>query len=234
MAALGEEPAISEAVAKVGREIAGELSSLLDRAADSNRKFASAVTRKLRAELDARFAPAIDFSKRIDEFHRGAVEELRSSILHQLDGVATELGEDPMEFRNELVTRMKPLVIGKPIATRVRPETLLKILHDGRYKTNFEVSEHGGGADLTKRAKYEHLWFGCDPTTFPPEMRRVYGYVRVSGEYPAATGPYGIGGWMRTGPAPGRLRSATAICSAPTASGRWSGSQKLRRSPRSP
>lgn len=100
-------------------------------------------------------------------------------INDKLDGIAAELGKDPVQFRDELTTHLKELLAEKAVATRVRPETLMAIVRDGRFKTKFETNESAGGVSMAGRARQEHIWFGYDPTTHPRNASRLR--IRATG-----------------------------------------------------
>jgi hypothetical protein len=127
------------------------------------------------------------------------LETLRhlTAINRRFDHIAAERGTDPIRFRAEITAHLKGLLAGRPVATRVGPDVLEAVLRDGRFRTKFETGKSAGGAKVEGRAWQERTWFGYDPDTLPADLRPIYGYVMVNGEYAAATGPHGLGWFER-------------------------------------
>ncbi|WP_157181630.1 hypothetical protein [Nocardia testacea] len=127
------------------------------------------------------------------------LETLRhlTAINRRLDDIAAARGLDPTRFRADITADLRMLLAGKSVAIRVRPDTLLAVLNDGRFKTRFETGKSAGGTKDDGRAQLERTWWGYDPERLPAHLRPVYGYVMVNGEYVASTGPYGLGWWER-------------------------------------
>lgn len=63
-----------------------------------------------------------------------------------------------------------------PISIRVHPETLVAVLRDGRFKSQFETKSSSGLLDNTLRAGSERGMFGY-PFDLAPADRPIYGYL---------------------------------------------------------
>jgi len=74
------------------------------------------------------------------------------------------------------------------MSVRRREGSALKILQDGRFKTQFEVGTSGGVFAPSYRAECELSGLGA-PMLLDPKLRPVYGYI--SGLDPYMAGSYG-------------------------------------------
>lgn len=90
------------------------------------------------------------------------------------------------DLQAEMQRRSEETWAGKPIAVRVTPASLKKILAEGRFKTQFETGKSSALLDTKRRADVEARWFGIDPVNGDPKTRPIYGYVDVEGERPTA------------------------------------------------
>jgi hypothetical protein len=115
-----------------------------------------------------------------------------ASVHHNIDQLAAEAGLDPAELRVQMKAELDALLAGKPVAIRIAPDTLVQMLEDGRYKSQFETGASGGLLNNDARSMLEERWFGY-PGDLPGQDRPVYGYVSVDPERSAGAGERGMG-----------------------------------------
>ncbi|WP_169814695.1 alpha/beta fold hydrolase, partial [Nocardia pseudovaccinii] len=109
--------------------------------------------------------------------------EERWSLLRQyavidwrIEKMAASLGRSSAEMREQMRRELKAALDGKPIGIRVREESLVAILDEGRIK--------GSRNPFGERADAEAEWFGSHVHENPP----VYGFVAVDGVRPSQSG----------------------------------------------
>lgn len=91
------------------------------------------------------------------------------------------------EFRRDVAARARETFADKPVAVRVTPQALGKILQSGRFKSQFETGQASGYLNPDLRAYEEKVMFGYPEDGFPPQKRPVYGYVMLNGEQAAGS-----------------------------------------------
>ncbi|WP_157129382.1 hypothetical protein [Nocardia amamiensis] len=97
-------------------------------------------------------------------------------IDRRIDETAAALGRDSAEVREQMRRELKAALDGKPIAIRVRDDSLMAILEEGRIR--------GSRNPVGHRAQAEAEWFGPHVHENPP----VYGYIAVDGVRPSQVG----------------------------------------------
>ena len=142
-----------------------------------------AVTRWL-AEADRRAGEA-GFSRVADDLlrdwerHQYLVSEQRSpsGLAKFLKDAPKDVPEDEvraawLRLEQDFLTKMEEA----KVSIQVRPTDLLKILDDGRFKTQFETGTSGGVKDIALRQKEEYRRFGLRRDA-PVEQRPIYGHL---------------------------------------------------------
>jgi hypothetical protein len=100
---------------------------------------------------------------------------------------ANSKGIDKAELDNRRRQALGQKLAGKPVAVRVTPTELGKILSDGRFKSQFETGRSKGRKDLDMRARFEAMQFGYD-VSIPDADRPIYGYVYADEPRPSGVG----------------------------------------------
>ncbi|MEV0032774.1 hypothetical protein [Nocardia sp. NPDC050793] len=113
--------------------------------------------------------------------------EQHVAIRNNMNLLANELGWSVERTREHLKDELKAILEGADVAVRVTSDSLLNILADGRFKSIFET-ESTAKFEASWRAELESQWFGY-PADLAPEMRPIYGYMRIDGEHPIGLGP---------------------------------------------
>ncbi len=93
-------------------------------------------------------------------------------LLAEEEGLSVDAVTEIM--RAELVE----LLGDKPVVVCIRTENLLKVLEDGRFKSQFETARSRGTYDPVKRSALEEALFGYPPN-LPARLRPIYGYVNT-------------------------------------------------------
>ncbi|MFE7744548.1 hypothetical protein [Nocardia sp. NPDC057455] len=88
-----------------------------------------------------------------------------------IERLARQLGRSTDEVRAHMRDELRTLLHDKPVAIRIRADSLISVLDEGRY-----TSRRTPGGE---RALAEHEWFGSEPT---------YGYVAIDGVRPSGLG----------------------------------------------
>lgn len=92
---------------------------------------------------------------------------------------------------NDITTDIKELVDNNPISIRRSAETSLKILKNGRFKTQFETKQSGGCYNPKYRMEAEEYGLGVPPD-IDVKQRPVYGYINNPQAYGELdVSPYG-------------------------------------------
>jgi hypothetical protein len=100
-------------------------------------------------------------------------------------------GLTEQQYLDRVRQELKQAFAGKPVAIRVTPDGLARMLGDGRFKTQFESHTSGGLYDPSLRAEVESERLGLDRDKTDPKERPIYGYLEMGGEIgPAALAKY--------------------------------------------
>jgi hypothetical protein len=113
--------------------------------------------------------------------HPGWRQAAAAKHARDLDEVAHHLGIDPNRYARDLDLWLSHACFGKQIRIRMKPQQFEDFVRDGRYKTQFEVSNSGGLFNRGVRTLLEHTVLGIPPDA-RPEDRPVYGYLEGSNE----------------------------------------------------
>lgn len=88
-----------------------------------------------------------------------------------------EHGISMEEYEQRVADRLRTETADHEVRIRARPDVVLAILEQGRFKSQFETSTSGGMLDPHVRAAAERKFFSYPREGFPPEQRPIYGYI---------------------------------------------------------
>ena len=111
---------------------------------------------------------------------RTLVETIRKNVQREafLDKELTELGIDPIDFKNRVNSAMKEYVKDGVVCVRCSPMILEKIIkEDGRFKTLFETKQSQGLSNIALRANVEAVGQGLSYKTKKKD-RPIYGTLK--------------------------------------------------------
>lgn len=111
-----------------------------------------------------------------------------------LEKRAAEQGISPEAMIERMESDLRRLLADVRVNRRQRPEALLDILRDGRFKSQFETFTSGGAMNPSYRATKELGLFGYR-RSLVPEQRPIYGYLTNGLEDDRG---YYVGGYGRT------------------------------------
>ncbi len=112
-----------------------------------------------------------------DEGER-AFYEHHAEVRKSIELVAEEAGLSADAVTEIMRAELVQLLDDRPVAVRISAENLLKVLEDGRFKSQFEVGRSRGVYYPSIRAGFEQMWFGY-PMDSPAHTRPIYGFVNV-------------------------------------------------------
>lgn len=117
----------------------------------------------------------------------GEAYELRLSDLRMLD---LDFAAASPEAREKIAEYVDKVRQDGTVMIASKPEAAVKILSDGRVKSQFEVNRSNGAYDKYGRAKWESRGLDVHPG-LQPDQRPVYGYVGTVSKTPAGPKQYG-------------------------------------------
>ena len=103
--------------------------------------------------------------------------DIASSVSQQ----ARAAGMTIAEFKEEVARHAKALLDDADVYSRVHSDTLIKIIKDGRFKSQFETRTSQGILDTVVRSDLEKNLFG-HAKDIPVNQRPIYGYLASDGD----------------------------------------------------
>lgn len=149
----------------------------LEKWSDSARE-ASLEARRSKKEDAGSGAGRLKASVRPSRFLRDIAEQ-DSFRREGIEGCASRSGKSVDEYKEEVRVKLQGMLDRSLLSTRVPGEdTLVRILEEGRFKSQFETGESKGSFDLEFRSKMEQRLFSYSESETEDDQRPVYGYLR--------------------------------------------------------
>lgn len=127
-----------------------------------------------RVLLDGRDPPTVDSSS------FGAYQPYASNVGKAYETLAQAAGSSVDDIVREAEFILQETADDLILSTRRSTDSLVRILNDGRFKSQFETGKSGGTLNPDYRAAAEKYMFGYQKA-LPVEQRPIYGYLRDPG-----------------------------------------------------
>ena len=136
---------------------------IIGAASNPNSSFYSAKYPTLKSQTEALDSMSGAISNLTDRYTKGAADN--DKLIPQYEAVLQHLTD-----------QVKSAVEGKDVMTRISPEDFVKVLKEGRFKSQFETGDSNGLFDPTVRSNKENDFFNY-PADLNPDLRPIYGYM---------------------------------------------------------